>query len=378
MLVATIAFVFAYQLDPRRSHKLDLPNRSGPNKFGIGVYTDTSGSPSAEVQLQAAHQMTGDGGWVTLYLCSWRVHNGKSCMNSSTTVADDESIRALRLAYKHNLRVVARLGYPYTIRDHADDAASTHKNYTSLAAAYRRVISALPLPPGGELLYVQVGNEFNACNEWRCSGPTNTSMSRKQMAAEVAAFASAVADALKPMRQQPGSQLRIGHAPIANWDTAPCQCSSGNGLGPGQHGQSFLSLMQASIPDVFSAVDFLSSHPYPYSNSPFGTDKASRGLTFYRNETATIGRPELPVLITETGWRAHGGLSAVTEAQRTNWTVLAYQQIWGKDSQVIGVCPFLLAGQFWEPKGWPWLRQGNDSQLIPLPVYEAVKVLAHQ
>ena len=37
-----------------------------------------------------------------------------------------------------------------------------------------------------------------------------------------------------------------------------------------------------------------------------------------------------------------------------NWTSLAYEQLWLPDDQVLGVTPFLLAGQFWEPMGWPW------------------------
>jgi hypothetical protein len=304
-------------------------------------------------------------------------------MNESTTGIDDASMQALKLAYSINLHVVARIGYPYIVRDHADDkmnGTSTHRNFTSLAAAYGQVVSALPLPPNGQPLFVQVGNEFNACNEWRCSEPPSVNMSRNQMAEEVAAFASAVAEAFKPMRQKPDSQLRIGHAPIANWDTSPCQCSTFNGLGQGQHGQSFLALMTAAVPDLFTEVDFLSSHPYPYSNAPYGTDKARRGLGFYRNETATIGRPDLPVLITETGWRVINGTATVTEADRANWTVQAYKQIWQPDAQVLGVCPFLLAGQFWQSAGWPWLAQtaGPSSPLIPQPVYKAVQALAHR
>ena len=40
--------------------------------------------------------------------------------------------------------------------------------------------------PMGDL-WVHVGNEFNACNEWRCSEP-GWNMSTTAMAAEVASF----------------------------------------------------------------------------------------------------------------------------------------------------------------------------------------------
>ena len=54
------------------------------SKVGIGVYTDTTGSPPLAVQLDAARNLTGADGWVVLYLCSWRTTNA-SCVNESTT-----------------------------------------------------------------------------------------------------------------------------------------------------------------------------------------------------------------------------------------------------------------------------------------------------
>eukprot|EP01052_Picozoa_sp_SAG31_P082849 SAG31_NODE_42945_length_269_cov_0.864706_2_plen_67_part_01 len=42
--------------------------------FGIGVYTDTPGSPVLEAQLDAAAELVGRGGWVTIFLCAWRTH----------------------------------------------------------------------------------------------------------------------------------------------------------------------------------------------------------------------------------------------------------------------------------------------------------------
>ena len=76
-----------------------LPAGMPTNKFGIGVYTDTPGSPLLEAQLDAALNLvggggggTGDvsgaGGWVTLFLCSWRDGASSSCMNASTTHDD--------------------------------------------------------------------------------------------------------------------------------------------------------------------------------------------------------------------------------------------------------------------------------------------------
>ena len=52
----------------------------------------------------------------------------------------------------------------------AADAGSNRTRYTGLAARVANVSAALPLPPAGRPpLLLHVGNEVNACNEWRCS-----------------------------------------------------------------------------------------------------------------------------------------------------------------------------------------------------------------
>ena len=411
------------------------------NKFGIGCYADTPGSPTVDVQLDGAAALTGHGGWVVLYLCSWREGGagGRSCMNASTT-RDPASEQALRSAYARGLRVVARIGYPYTVRDHADDAAGAgatatphpssgvgvggvggvgggaggaggevvaRVNYTSLAAAYARLVGSLPPPPDGAPLYVNVGNEFNACNEWRCSAPASAAvavpsggggalnMSGVLMAQEVAAFSRDVAAALAPLRAAGGGsasgggwrpgQLRLAHQPLANWQTPPCRCGDAASLGPGEHGLVFLQNMLAAQPALYGAptVDWLSSHSYPYSMAPWGSDKAHRGLTYYANETALIaaaqGRPPaeapLPVVITETGWKS-GALPAVGgAAAMANYTALAFEQLWLPDDRVIGVCPFLLAGKFWEPGGFQWANVTASGALAPRPVFATITQL---
>ena len=165
------------------------------------------------------------GGWVTLYLCSWRTPT-TSCINASTT-SDPAANAALDAAYARGLNVIARIGNPYVVREHADDAAAkSFTNYTSLAAAYARLIGSLPPPPAqadGSTtpLYVTVGNEFNACNEWRCtaSAVSDGVMSSEQMQREVAAFARDVAAALAPLRRigsgrWRAGQLRLGVPPL--------------------------------------------------------------------------------------------------------------------------------------------------------------------
>ena len=72
-------------------------NNNNNNIFGIGVYTDTPGSPPISNQLDLASDLVGDNGWVVLYLCAWK-HANSSCINRSTT-HDPESNKMLELAY---------------------------------------------------------------------------------------------------------------------------------------------------------------------------------------------------------------------------------------------------------------------------------------
>jgi hypothetical protein len=59
----------------------------------------------------------------------------------------------------------------------------------------------------------------------------------------------------------------------------------------------------------------------------------------YQNETRLIGRPTLPVIITETGWSR----DFCTEEERAGWQVSAWQA-WYDDPQLLAACPFNLEG----------------------------------
>ena len=84
-------------------------------------------------------------------------------------------------------------------------------------------------------------------------------------------------------------------------------------------------------------------------------------LVVYRNETKLVGVPEMPVIITETGWCR----DFCTEEDRANWTAHAWTT-WHDDLQVEASCPFLLEGAQWWPKGFPWIAADGISRL---PVY---------
>ena len=340
------------------------------NKFGIGCYDDTPNSPPIKTQLEAAKLLVGNKGFVTLYLCSWR-HENSSCMNTTTTTASTHDLEKLQTAYAQNLTVIARIGNPYVVRDHSDD--DDFMSYKQLANAYSRYVRSLPLPPDGvSPLYVTIGNEFNACNEWRCSSPsssssstsTTTNMTTEQMALEVAAFSRDVALSLISLRAASNGRLLYAHGALASWETSPCECGTGASLGQGRFGLHFLSLMlerQSTLYTPFM-VDWLSSHSYPFSQAPWGDHqgKAKSGLEYYLNETLLIERSRknvekeeekekeedveeekeanmtgMKVIITETGWN----LKTTSNINRSNWTLLAWEKIWNNDDNVIGVTP---------------------------------------
>jgi hypothetical protein len=73
------------------------------SRFGIGLYTDTPGSPTYEAQLDAALDLVGERGWVTIFLCAWRTHT-TSCINKTTT-HDPQSTAMLQAAYSRKLNV---------------------------------------------------------------------------------------------------------------------------------------------------------------------------------------------------------------------------------------------------------------------------------
>ena len=359
-----------------------LSTISAANIFGIGVYLDTPGSPPLSRQLEATSNLVGQDGWIVLYICAWK-HPGSSCVNRSTT-HDPESSEMLNLAYSKGLNVVARIGNPYYVREHSDEG-SNFTSYKELGKAYALLVDSLPLPrTKNGALYIQVGNEFNACNEWKCEGNTTTSMSTLEMAKEVGAFYRDVLAALIPIRAKKNGRLLLGHGAIASWTTSPCQCGTGRPLGRGQLGLNFLKMMIGFYPNLYRNVDFLSSHSYPFSQTPYGTPKAMRGLVYYRNESVVVGRPTLPVHITETGWRR----GDITLTEQAEWMVKAFQKVWLLDKQLLSVCPFLLAGTFWDAPhnrlaihsmpphsnhgGWTWV---NSSTLDAFPVYESVKKL---
>jgi hypothetical protein len=106
----------------------------------------------------------------------------------------------------------------------------------------------------------------------------------------------------------------------------------------------FIRKMFPTLRSVFNEyIDAWASHSYPnpgFAGGVWDTGKKSiRGYEYELNVLKELGATKnLPVFITETGWKK-GALSeiAISENYYT-----AYTQIWGKDSRVQAVTPFVF------------------------------------
>lgn len=343
------------------------------NKFGIGIYCDTPGSPNVSLQLASARNLTGANGWVTLFFDS---------LDPLLQPAPlPWQVAALEESYALGLSPLVRLGQPArNYRNLSDDAA--HMQYHSLASAYARYVAALPLPPSsaGGPLHIIVGNEWNICGEWVCSDGEGVFLKSAVAAQESAAFTRDVLAALRPL-----PRLALSAAPIAVKGHTECECTAGGAAGPqSENGTLFISSMLAAIPDLFTLTDAFAAHPYPWCPGPFANTCASGWLATYRQHWA-LALPswrlnpshagpgaQYPIFISETGW------AGSNETGKAEWIAAAFEELFLPDGNVTAVTPFLLAGQFWARDGWPWtLWDAQGDNLLHLqPQYLAIQALA--
>lgn len=123
------------------------------NKFGIGLVSEGN-----QEQWNYASQLAGDGGWVLLTFAG---------IDNTTTEPQQSWSGAVAAVQQLGLNPVVRLSPPWGsshYRDESDDAL--HHVYTTLAAAFKAVVSGLPRV-AGQSLWVQVDNEPDLCYEVR-------------------------------------------------------------------------------------------------------------------------------------------------------------------------------------------------------------------
>lgn len=334
------------------------------NRFGIGFV-----SPGDTGQLDLTADLVGPGGHVKL------IFDG---VVPGLTGPRAEWVDRVREAYERDLVPVVRFAPDWGDRRvrNQSDPGSDGLRYTGLAASYVAILQGLPIP-AGRRFYVEVHNEPNLCYEWACDrGRFDADrIPSERIAEEYASMLRDVADAIHALGDP---RLLVVNAGLAPGGVRWCECV-GPGEGafePGNTSATFLAQMASAVPGVFDRIDAFASHAYPAEGEGWGFfvpyDRAGPGLRWFETELATIGRPALPVMLTETGWPSvHGGTTFASREEVASWTRQAYEGFWLSHPSVRAVMPFILMdrGGAWD--GFAWVRADGT----PYPVYVEIRNL---
>merc|ERR1719356_26050 len=320
----------------------------------MGVYNDTA-APGVDVQLAEAKALVGDGGHVLLYFTLHFARTGDPTSCTGGCLPEPWELDAVKQAYSLGLKPIVRVGqWSRNIRAFSDDAG--HRNYTSLAQAYRQFLAAIPRPPDASALPVQLLNEVNACGEWRCSDGAGIYLDANTSAAEAA---SCLRDLHAAVRSLP--LVAVGLAPLAYVAPTKCECTLHGRNSKVNYSEpnviSYIAAMRAEVPDLWAKADYFSAHTYPFNGQPFSDPLGRAGIENYRVQLAAIGRASsasFPVAISETGW-----FRGNEQMKATNM-VESYKEVYLADPTVFAVMPFLLTVNSTSPlptPGWQWVSR---------------------
>lgn len=172
--------------------------------------------------------------------------------------------------------------------------------------------------------YVQIYNEVNRAAEW--GGTVNPQDYAQKLDKTI--------DALKAKNDDffvLNSPLDLALGSSANSLTA----------------NLFFQQMEESIPGIFNKLDGWASHSYPNPDFSAPPEKLGRlginGYVWELDQIKSYVDKDLPVFITETGWRRGNGInSGLSEETIAQYYINAFQQVWN-DKQVVAVTPFVLS-----------------------------------
>jgi len=121
-------------------------------------------------------------------------------------------------------------------------------------------------------------------------------------------------------------------------------------------------IFQDSDLKIQDYIDGWATHSYPnpgFSGSPWDTGRKSiRGYEWELGLLERLGvLKEMPVFITETGW-VDTKLSRETVA---SYYRVAFEQIWGPDTRIVAVTPFVFSYQSAPFSGFSWKKIGGDE-----------------
>lgn len=127
-----------------------------------------------------------------------------------------------------------------------------------------------------------------------------------------------------------------------------------------QDEEVFIQRMFSRIPPPqwTNIIDGLASHSYPRNFTGSPAEVGRRTIRTYEWELSVLQghgfTKQLPVFITETGW-----LNSVSN--RADYYKAAFSGIWGTDSRVVAVTPFILTYQAAPFDVFSWRKTGSDE-----------------
>lgn len=296
ILLSIIFFLTSVQsvlavFDPRL-----VPN----NKFGINII-----SPEAEIEDGATLVNTkGDWGYIVLTITKSQRDVGRLQFVLNRAL-DHHLIPIIRLATQFDA------GNGYWKRPESVDAKE-----------WADFLSKLHFPTGNK--YIQVYNEVNRAAEW--GGKVDPADYARELSKTIDAFKSKSED------------FFILNAPL---DLSLITLL--DSLDPA----TFFAEMENSTPGIFSKLDGLASHSYPnpnFSASPSESGKIKiDGFSWELDQISRYSSKDLPVFITETGWkRIDSGRAGLDEYAIAKYYKEAFSNVWN-DNRVVAVAPFLLS-----------------------------------
>ena len=325
------------------------------SRYGMGLVNH---GDATDVDLTS--KLAGPGGWFLVIFAD---------ITPNRTSADASWKSSIQQAYAKDLIPVIRMAPPWGDRK-VRNMGESPTSYKKLAQAYKAVIQDLPKRSDWPL-YVQIHNEPNLCYEWECDSSAGT-LSDKTIASEYAHMMRDVADALHSIGDP---RIKVLNGALAPGGVAWCQCGTSN-FAPGTLASTFLTQMNQAVPGVFDKIDAFATHSYPAKGEGWGFfvaySEAMTGLKYFEKELAAINKPNMKVLITETGWPTtwEGGINWSRD-QVAGFTVDAVKNVWTTHPNVLGITPFILRdGGNWDKFAW------TKPDGAPYPVY--TKVRAHR
>ncbi|QQG43341.1 MAG: hypothetical protein HYW45_04070 [Candidatus Daviesbacteria bacterium] len=297
------------------------------NKFGIHIISPTSDEASQAASL--VNSSGGDWGYVTLVIED-KDKDVNKWQNFFNTLTDKHLIPIVRIA------------------THPADGAWVSPTATA-ALAWADFLNQLTWPIKNR--YVLIYNEPNHGAEW--GGNVNPD--------QYATILSLTIDALKSR----SSDFFVLNGSL--------DASSPQQLPELADEIWFLQKMNEAVPGIFNKLDGWSSHSYPNPNfAGLPTDSGRGSIKTYQWELETLKSlglaKNLPVFITETGWKHQGDQSFFEEL--SNYYQAAFTQSW-TDPNIVAITPFLL--NYLEPPFNSFSFLGPQGQIYPF--YTAVQSL---